>query len=282
MSLALQKTLTTSNIKNGFKPCGIWPLNYDAMHGKMGLAKIFTAEVPLEVQVEEILEQGGLPTRVEEGTTHYYVDVEASSSQEQSYLVDVDGEEDLQKPLAPEDPTNINQFLRLPQEPPSRSNARHEPLVDYSQSHVLTSNKHVETLKRISRNKETIAKEKAEKAKTKEATKRKRAQEKDMKKAAKDKRAKERDMARKEFFFEKEQNKAFRAADAESEKRNKEVWTQEVLEEYGNNLQRLMKEWDKEIPPYIDTTLWQCRRNQRIAKARLEAKKAKKRRLSYT
>ena len=52
----------------------------------MKLAQIFTAEVPIDVQIEEILDQRGLPTRVEDGTRHYYVDVEASSSQEQPYL----------------------------------------------------------------------------------------------------------------------------------------------------------------------------------------------------
>ena len=36
MSLAVQKALTTSNIKSGFKACSIWPLNFDAMNGKMG------------------------------------------------------------------------------------------------------------------------------------------------------------------------------------------------------------------------------------------------------
>ena len=33
-----EKTLTTSNIKNGFWACGIWLLNYDAMNGKIRVA----------------------------------------------------------------------------------------------------------------------------------------------------------------------------------------------------------------------------------------------------
>ena len=141
--------------------------------------------------------------------------------------------------------------------------------MDYSQSYILTSNEHVQNLQRISRNKENIALEKAEKAKNREAGKRKRATEK----AAKEKRAKERDMARKEIQFEIEQNRVFRAADVESERRNKEMWTQDLIEEYGENLQRLMQEWDKEVPSYIDCIPWQCKENQKIAKARLEAKK---------
>ena len=92
MSLALKKALTSSNIKNGFKACGIWPLNFDAMEGKMGPAQVFTEEFSLEVQVEEILEHGGLPTRAE-GSTHYFVDAEVSSSEEQPYIVELDANE---------------------------------------------------------------------------------------------------------------------------------------------------------------------------------------------
>ena len=34
-SLALKKALTSTNFKAGFRACGIWPLNYTAMQGKM-------------------------------------------------------------------------------------------------------------------------------------------------------------------------------------------------------------------------------------------------------
>ena len=114
--------------------------------------------------------------------------------------------------------------------------------------------------------------ERADKANSREAIKKKRAAEKELEKVAKEKRAKERDMARKKKF-EIEKNRVFRAADVESERRNKEMWTQDVVEEYGENLQRLMQEWDKEVPSYIDCIPWQCKQNQKIAKARLEAKK---------
>ena len=49
------------------------------MNGKMGLAQVFTNGVPLEVQVEEILEQGGLSTRAKEGAIYYYTDIRAST-----------------------------------------------------------------------------------------------------------------------------------------------------------------------------------------------------------
>ena len=41
MSLALEKALTPRNIKHGFKGTGIWPLNYEAVVGKMGPSEQF-------------------------------------------------------------------------------------------------------------------------------------------------------------------------------------------------------------------------------------------------
>ena len=223
------------------------------MNGKMGPIHVFSEEVSLQVQIEKILEDRDLPTRAEEGITHYFVDVDASSSQEQPYNVDLNDDEAPQSTsIADEETINFSQFLRIPQEPPRRGNTRHEALVDYSQSHILTSHKHVQNLQRINKNKENIAMERAKKAKSREAAKRKRAADQELEKAAKEKKAKERDMARKEKKFEIEQNRVFRAADVESERRNKEMWTQDVVEEYGKNLQRLMQEWDKEVPSYID------------------------------
>ena len=257
MSLALQKSLTPSNIKNGFKACGIWPLNYEAMNGKMGPSQVYPSEVALEVQVEEILEQGGLPSSAEEGATHYYADGEAPTLEDQPYHVDVDGPSSPQEASPAEDSNNFTHFLRLPQKPQRRRNVNHEPLVDYSQSHILTSNQHVDNLQRITRNKETIAREKAEKALAKETKQRERAHEKELEKMAKEKRAKERDMARREAIFEKEQNRIFRAVDVESERRNKDIWTNDVVEEYGENLQAFMKQWNQDAPSYIDYIPWQ-------------------------
>ena len=185
MSLALQKSLTPSNIKNGFKACGIWPLNYEAMNGKMGPFQVFPSEVALEVQVEEILEQEGLLSSAEEGATHYYAHVEAPTLEDQLYHVDVNGASFPQEASVVEDSSNFIHFLRLPQEPPRRRNVIYEPLVDYSQSHILTSNQHVDNLQRITRNKETIAKKKAEKTLAKGTRKRQRAHEKELEKMVK-------------------------------------------------------------------------------------------------
>ena len=41
MSLALQKSLTPSNIKSGFRATGIQPLNKDAMLKQMGASEVF-------------------------------------------------------------------------------------------------------------------------------------------------------------------------------------------------------------------------------------------------
>ena len=77
--LPLKKELMPSNIKNGFKAFGIWPLNYHTINKKMELAQIFSVKVRLEVQIEEILEQRGLLTWIEDGIIHYYVDIKAPS-----------------------------------------------------------------------------------------------------------------------------------------------------------------------------------------------------------
>ena len=74
-------------------------------------------------------------------------------------------------------------------------------------------------MQRITRTKEMIVKKKAEKAIAREVAKRKRIEEREVEKLAKEKRARERDMIRRKNLFEKEQNKAFRSADAESERK---------------------------------------------------------------
>ena len=189
--ISTPKALPKSNIQNGFKACGIWPLNYDAMSGKMKPATIFTAKVPMEVQIEELIEERGLPTRAEVGTTYYYVDVEVSSSQEQPCVVNVDGEEPQENTSAPANSRNFNDFLRLLQEPLRRMNAREEPIVDYSQSHILTSDQHVQSMQRIRRTKERMAKERAEKTVAREVAMREREEDKEVEKLAKEKRARE-------------------------------------------------------------------------------------------
>ena len=88
-------------------------LNYDAMINKLEPTTIFTIEVPLEVQVEEVLQQGGLPTQAKEGTTNYYGDVEDSPSQESPYFVHVDGEQASQGTSTRKEVRNFSQFLRL-------------------------------------------------------------------------------------------------------------------------------------------------------------------------
>ena len=109
MFLVLKNALTPSNIKNGFKACGIWLLNFDAMNGKMGPTQVFNQKVSIDVQMEEILEHGALLIRTKEGATHYFVDVEASSSHGQPYFVDLDAHEGPQEIVAVvEELTNFN------------------------------------------------------------------------------------------------------------------------------------------------------------------------------
>ena len=59
-SLALEKALTPPNIRAGFKGCGIWPLNFEAMKAKMGPFKAFRdstcAEFQEDILIQEIWE----------------------------------------------------------------------------------------------------------------------------------------------------------------------------------------------------------------------------------
>ena len=143
MSLALKKALTPSNIQSRFRGVGIWPLNLDAMKLKMDLIEVFKKQtraefISKEDQINEITEDG-LPLPPTQ-PTHYYVD-----SLEGDAEIDVDvEEEDIQEDL--EAPTNIGTFLKMSQEMISKVNTRAESIIDYSQSQILTSDGHVDTL----------------------------------------------------------------------------------------------------------------------------------------
>ena len=140
--LALRKALTTSNIKAGFRGSEIWPLNFQAMQSKMGPSKGFVPITPADVA--EMLEEG-LPSPPS-NPIHFYVDNE-----------DVDDlqEEELGSQDPPPTQHNISTFLRLPQQDVPTHRYTLEPLVDYSQSQILTSNDHVNTLETIAQKKRT-------------------------------------------------------------------------------------------------------------------------------
>ena len=81
--------------------------------------------------------------------------------------------------------------------------------------------------------------------------------------AAKDKQAIEEDLARKKKREEKELDKFLLDADKEAEKMCKEIWTKDVIEEHGENLQKLLKEGSSNLNPNPSKELqpWQILRN---------------------
>ena len=76
-----KKALTSKNIKIGFKACGIWPLNSQAMVHKMEPCKTFKSmEIEVEEIVEKILEQGGL-SEAKINSTHYYIEYDVNEEE---------------------------------------------------------------------------------------------------------------------------------------------------------------------------------------------------------
>ena len=142
MSLALQNSLTSSNIKAGFRGVGIWPLNFKAMKEKMDPSEQFVFSSAAEVVIEEEMNQKIMEEGISSpspNSIHYYV----NSMEDEDALHD---DEDVKKPSTQD---NISRFLNLPQEVIIPRKTRAKPLIDYSQSHILTSVEHVETLHSI-------------------------------------------------------------------------------------------------------------------------------------
>ena len=145
VTLALKKSLIAKNIQGDFRGAGIWPLNLEAMKLKMspnqGFQRPTAAEVHCEEeQMNDIMEEGLPPTPTH--AIHFYVDSLEAHAEIDVPLEDDDIEERL------ESPTNITTFLRMPEVVVSRPNTKAEPLVDYSQSQILTSDEHVDNLKK--------------------------------------------------------------------------------------------------------------------------------------
>ena len=195
--LTILKALIPKNIIVGFRAAGIYPLNKDAMMGKMGAHEIFHdnerrgedskkdlpsvgCEQKGDLQIDEILEEG-IPSPLRH-YPHYYV-----SKEDESPIPPTDCnivEVNLSQPSS--------QFMRLPHiQVPMASKVRSEPIIDYSHSQILTSTNHVDKLRKISEKKAMVEEEKAAKQKERELTKRRRAEEKFFKAAAKRRRAEE-------------------------------------------------------------------------------------------
>ena len=111
-----------------------------------------------EEEVAKIMEEGIPPPP--SNPTHFFVDAEIE-----------EGAEDVDLSQDPPIVANISTFLRLPQQVNTRTKARFEPMVNYSQSQILTTNEHVQTLEAIAQKKEEVAIEKERRRVEKELTK---------------------------------------------------------------------------------------------------------------
>ena len=172
-SLALKKALTRKNIQSGFRATGIWPLNPQALELRTGPSTTFEEDVENQEQREEILEEGIPPADMT--NTHYYgteEDIETAVEEDE-------GMEASQSPRsAKEEENHITKFLKLPR-PLRRAlrEGRAEPLIDYSQSQMLTLDEHLATLKSIATQKQKVQELKVQKLKEREIMMTKKAEE---------------------------------------------------------------------------------------------------------
>ena len=173
--------------------------------------------------------------------THYYVDSMEDDDLQHGAKIEKE------KPPTQE---NISNFLQLPQEVITTKRTRVEALVDYSQSHILTSNEHVDKLHTILKKKEQIAQEKDRKRVEKEFTKHARVAEKQKQREAKEKRAYEREVRRVENALE------IIAAQEEAKRLYKAKWTSSACEEQGQKLHDLIKQGYENscTSPYLGRT----------------------------
>ena len=242
LSLAYKKALINNNIKAGFKGTRIWPLNFQAMQSKMGPSESFLHRSSIEVAQEEqvvaeILGEGILPPP--SNPTHFYVDNE-------------DEDDMIEELFQEEQPThhNISTFLRLPQEKVARERPICEPLIDYSQSQIVTSDAYVETIENIAQKKKKDATKKETKRLEKEQTK----QTKQTREAQRQKKRKEKEKRAHDRVAKRMGNTTEGAtAQAEAKKWFKAKWTVGACEEAGQHLHDLIKQKgvSSNLSPYL-------------------------------
>ena len=155
-------------------------------------------------------------------------------------------------------PQPISHFLRVPQIHVSISyRIRSEPLINYNDSQILTSSEHVSKLQQISEKKTIVDEKRIARQRETELTKARRAREKVLAVEAKTK----------------------RIAENEAQKLTKQKWTKSAIRKAGERMQTLVKSGCPPIdnrPGLCLQALGIAKQNRNIAKARLEAKKNKK------
>ena len=173
-SLAPKKALIPQNITIGFRATRMWPLNPQAMTFEIGPNETFVNEDQEQEQREEIL-GGDLPS-CEEGIVHYY----GSELELDDEEIEKQNLEQSQSSTATKE-DHISKFLKLPRTTKkTRRMGKAKPLIDYSQSQLLTLDEHLCNLKDIATKTERIQIEKEQKLKERELSKAKKAKEKEL------------------------------------------------------------------------------------------------------
>ena len=156
-----------------------------------------------------------------------------------------------------ENTSYISQLLKLPQREVHASRIVHEPLVDYYLSQVLTFHDHIQNMEEIATKKSIVAKQKEEKARQLELTRAWRAVDKALKESA----------------------KRTRAVDKEKREQTLKKWKQN---DNGGQREKILQlvlqngPYDRKNLHISNPIPWQNKVNQRIARAKLIAKKKKK------
>ena len=202
------------------------------------------------ILIQESWEEG--LSNHEEEVVDYFVDHE--SSEDNMPSTTPAGTNPLEEEAA-ENSAPFTTFLRLPQAPRTRKTIV-EPLVDYTQSQILTSSQHVETLEETTTKKEKVQLEREERARTRELTKQKRAEEKLKQVAAKED----------------------RAASKEAKRKFKDKWTKEAIEDVGEKLHECIRKGGQisDQIPYLGRQPWQCKWNQEVAILKLKAERRRR------
>jgi hypothetical protein len=188
-SKALGQALTPSNIKAGFRRCGIWPLNKTTTLADMGPAEGFQTEDNVAASrdagdAEDVEEgsdheegydgEGGLRTSSaarlrspsidlrevsspegddgeENPEPFYYVNVpDADESTHEVQDMSVNIDPDFQTSLhLQQQEQNFNSFLALPEVIPARKRKRQQPLLDFTKSKILTSEEYIDACEQL-------------------------------------------------------------------------------------------------------------------------------------
>lgn len=168
-SQALEKSLTAKNIKSGFKKTGIWPFNEHAILGSMQPSRGFEEGQdgyvpPLsdESEGEEFgrgeecvrgdheLNEEPAAIRGINISKHFYVDVpnpEESNYERGKQHIAIDPK--FLDEVQTSNNNNIAQFLSLPELIPAKKRKRQQPLLDFTQSIILTSKVYSKGLEEI-------------------------------------------------------------------------------------------------------------------------------------